>query len=49
MTQCSASPQRIKENLNIFDFALSDADVRDLDDLNKNIRYVKPDWNVFAK
>lgn len=30
----------LKENINVFDFELCDTDVKALDDLNKNFRYV---------
>ncbi|XP_035764398.1 aldo-keto reductase family 1 member D1-like isoform X2 [Neolamprologus brichardi] len=37
----SFSPARIKENFEIFDFSLSDADMKAVEGLNKNIRFVE--------
>ncbi|KAM3926621.1 prostaglandin F synthase 1-like isoform 1-T1 [Leptodactylus fuscus] len=37
----SFNQERIKENFNVFDFALSDKDMKKLDKLNKNMRYMK--------
>jgi len=45
----SSSQQRIKENYHIFDMVIADNDMKILDDLNKNTRYVKPEWSSFAK
>ncbi|KAG8542933.1 hypothetical protein GDO81_025785 [Engystomops pustulosus] len=36
----SFTPARIKENFNIFDFELSEKDMKDLDGVNKNMRYL---------
>jgi 2,5-diketo-D-gluconate reductase A len=43
----SGTPDRIRENINIFDFELSAADVEDITMLNKNIR-TGPDPDKFA-
>jgi len=37
----SFSPQRIKENFQIFDFSLSEEDMKAIEGLNKNIRFVE--------
>ncbi|XP_073423577.1 aldo-keto reductase family 1 member C1-like [Dendrobates tinctorius] len=36
----SFSPERIKENFQVFDFDLSDEDMKSLDGVNKNLRYL---------
>ncbi|KAG8543106.1 hypothetical protein GDO81_025408 [Engystomops pustulosus] len=36
----SFTPGRIKENFSIFDFELNDKDMKDLDGVNKNLRYL---------
>lgn len=36
----SANPSRIKENMEIFDFALTSTEIRELDDLNCGRRYI---------
>ncbi|XP_075129728.1 dihydrodiol dehydrogenase 3-like [Leptodactylus fuscus] len=41
----SFNQERIKENFNVFDFELSDKDMKELDKLNKDMRYMKlKDW-----
>nr|XP_033807655.1 aldo-keto reductase family 1 member D1 [Geotrypetes seraphini] len=37
----SFNPDRIKENFQIFDFKLTDAEMKDIENLNKNVRYVE--------
>ncbi|XP_029455624.1 3-oxo-5-beta-steroid 4-dehydrogenase-like [Rhinatrema bivittatum] len=37
----SFNPDRIKENFQIFDFTLTDSEMKDIERLNKNIRYVE--------
>ncbi|MEE6512703.1 hypothetical protein FKM82_019880 [Ascaphus truei] len=37
----SFDPYRIKRNLKVFDFELSAEDMKSLDDLNRNMRYMK--------
>lgn len=37
----SFNPQRIKENFDIFDFSLSEAEMKEIDGLNKNVRFVE--------
>ncbi|XP_069822809.1 aldo-keto reductase family 1 member C1-like [Dendropsophus ebraccatus] len=39
----SFSPERIKQNFQVFDFELSDEDVKTLDGVNKNFRYLTLD------
>ena len=34
----SVTPSRIRENLDVFDFSLSDADMQAIDQLNANVR-----------
>jgi len=34
----SVTPSRIRENLDVFDFTLSDADMQAIDQLNANVR-----------
>ncbi|XP_072001210.1 aldo-keto reductase family 1 member C1-like isoform X1 [Engystomops pustulosus] len=42
----SFTPQRIKENFQVFDFELNDEDVEALDGCNKNLRYLTMDvWS----
>ena len=43
----SVTPERIRENIDIFDFELSGADVKDITLLNKNER-TGPDPDKFA-
>jgi diketogulonate reductase-like aldo/keto reductase len=38
----SVTPERIKENIDIFDFELSDADMKKIKELDKNLRFVDP-------
>ncbi|XP_018426633.1 PREDICTED: 3-oxo-5-beta-steroid 4-dehydrogenase isoform X2 [Nanorana parkeri] len=37
----SFNPDRIRENFQIFDFSLTDKEIKDIEALNKNIRYVE--------
>ncbi|KAE8613382.1 hypothetical protein XENTR_v10007698 [Xenopus tropicalis] len=37
----SFNPDRIKENFQIFDFSLTDKEMKDIEALNKNVRYVE--------
>ncbi|XP_007442398.2 3-oxo-5-beta-steroid 4-dehydrogenase-like, partial [Python bivittatus] len=37
----SFNPERIRENFQIFDFSLTDEDMKDIEALNKNVRYVE--------
>lgn len=37
----SFNPQRIKENFDIFDFSLSEAEMKEIDGLNKDVRFVE--------
>ncbi len=43
----ASSKKHLEENFNIFDFSLSDQDMKALDHLNKNKRYCDPDWEEF--
>ncbi|XP_073423579.1 aldo-keto reductase family 1 member C1-like [Dendrobates tinctorius] len=46
----SFSPERIKENFQVFDFDLSDEDMKSLDGVNKNLRYMIMDsWKGSPK
>ncbi|XP_053574931.1 aldo-keto reductase family 1 member C15 [Bombina bombina] len=46
----SFTPDRIKQNFQVFDFQLSDEDVKTLDSLNTNSRYVEtPMWKDHPK
>lgn len=38
----SRNPEHIKENFNIFDFSLTEEDMRDIASINKNMRYYNP-------
>lgn len=40
----TSSPERVRENFNIFDFKLSDDDKRTIADLPKDRRHVNPRW-----
>ncbi|CAJ0956612.1 unnamed protein product [Ranitomeya imitator] len=40
----SFSPERIKQNFQVFDFELSDEDMKSLDGVNKNMRYLINDY-----
>ncbi|MBP9670206.1 aldo/keto reductase [Candidatus Woesebacteria bacterium] len=42
----SVTPERIKENIGAYDFALTRDDIKQIDTLNKNFRFVDPssDW-----
>jgi len=44
----SVTPERIEENINIFDFSLGASDMEQLNGLNQNLRYVDPSgyWGV---
>ncbi|KAM6436630.1 aldo-keto reductase family 1 member D1 isoform 3-T3 [Liasis olivaceus] len=37
----SFNPERIRENFQIFDFSLTDEEMKDIEALNKNVRYVE--------
>ncbi|XP_063165625.1 aldo-keto reductase family 1 member D1 isoform X2 [Candoia aspera] len=37
----SFNPERIRENFQIFDFSLTDKEMKDIEALNKNVRYVE--------
>lgn len=37
----SFNPERIKENFQIFDFSLTEEEMKDIEALNKNVRYVE--------
>ncbi|XP_026957593.1 aldo-keto reductase family 1 member D1 isoform X6 [Sagmatias obliquidens] len=37
----SFNPERIKENFQIFDFSLTEEEMKDIEDLNKNVRFVE--------
>ncbi|NGX36989.1 MAG: Glyoxal reductase [Chlamydiae bacterium] len=43
----SISSEHLKDNLNVFDFALTPSDEAQIDALNKNFRYAGGDWNEF--
>ncbi len=43
----ASSEKHLKENLNIFDFKLSDEEMSLLDRLNRNQRFCKPEWSDF--
>ncbi|XP_077119118.1 aldo-keto reductase family 1 member C1-like [Ranitomeya variabilis] len=46
----SFNPERIKENFQVFDFDLSDEDMKSLDGVNKNLRYLIIDaWKESPK
>ncbi|XP_056373648.1 estradiol 17 beta-dehydrogenase 5-like isoform X3 [Hyla sarda] len=46
----SFTPERIKQNFQIFDFVLSDEDIKTLDGVNKNMRYLNTDsWKDHPK
>jgi diketogulonate reductase-like aldo/keto reductase len=38
----SVTPERIKENLEVFDFELSEAEMKKIAELNRNLRFVNP-------
>lgn len=38
----SVTPERIKENIDVFDFQLSEKNMMDITELNKNLRFVDP-------
>ncbi|MFA6355083.1 MAG: aldo/keto reductase [Candidatus Paceibacterota bacterium] len=38
----SVTPERIQENINVFDFELSETDTKKIEELNKNLRFVDP-------
>jgi len=44
----STTPERITENIDIFDFELADDEINDLNSLNKNYRFVNPSswWGI---
>ncbi len=43
----ASSEAHLKENLAIFDFVLTNAEMAQIDGLNKNIRYCKTEWSDF--
>ncbi|MBU5687906.1 MAG: aldo/keto reductase [Candidatus Aenigmarchaeota archaeon] len=43
----SSSVERLKENIDIFDFSLDQKDVKEIDGLNRNIRFVNPVFSDF--
>lgn len=43
----ATTEEHLKENLAIFDFALSEGEMKQLDGFNKNFRYCLPDSDVF--
>ncbi|XP_072001220.1 prostaglandin F synthase 1-like isoform X2 [Engystomops pustulosus] len=46
----SFSPERIKENFQVFDFELSDEDMKSLDGVNRNLRYLSIEaWKEHPK
>ncbi|KAM8973338.1 rho crystallin-like isoform 2-T2 [Pelodytes ibericus] len=46
----SYTPARIKQNLQVFDFALNDEDIKSLEEINKNFRYLNTDqWKDHPK
>ncbi|CAD5116969.1 DgyrCDS5806 [Dimorphilus gyrociliatus] len=45
----SVTPSRIQQNLNIFDFTISDEDVKIIDSIDKNYRYIAPVVEVNGK
>jgi diketogulonate reductase-like aldo/keto reductase len=43
----SVTPERIKENFQVFDFDISAEDVVKIESLNQNIRTISPDsWGI---
>lgn len=38
----SVTPERIKENIDVFDFELSETDIKKIEEINKNFRFVDP-------
>ena len=41
----SVNPQRITENIGIFDFTLSEEEMKEISQIDKNHRYLRPnDW-----
>jgi len=45
----SVTPSRIQENYQVFDFSLTDEDMKSIDRLNKDLRFVVPSWSHFSK
>jgi diketogulonate reductase-like aldo/keto reductase len=43
----ASSEDHLKENIDIFDFSLSEDEVKRIDGLNKNYRYANTDWAEF--
>lgn len=44
----ASSKEHLKENIDVFDFSLSETEMTALDALNRNIRYCMPDFAEFA-
>ena len=43
----ASSKKHLEENLQIFDFSLTDEEIKILDSLNKNERFCDQDWAEF--
>lgn len=43
----ASTEDKLKQNLQVFDFELSDEDMKKIAALNKNMRQIKPDFNEF--
>lgn len=44
----SVTPERIEANFDVFNFILDEQDMKDLDGLNKQYRYVRPSFHDFS-